>query len=106
MLKGALKYFDIIFRFIEHKKLGKRKKTILFWNGFWNWPFYGMGEGNSGFISNKCKYTNCYTTNRRSDLFNTEETIDAIIVHGWDKDLSNKVEDVGYRVTVEVQIFN
>ena len=31
--------------------------TILFWNSFWFWPLFGMGEGNSGSIKNKCMAT-------------------------------------------------
>jgi hypothetical protein len=62
--------------------------TILFWNGFWNWPFFGMGVGNRGFISNKCKYRNCYTTNNRTKLRKSTTRIDAIVVHGWDADLA------------------
>ena len=41
--------------------------TILFWNFFWE--IDRMGEGNSGFVKNKCKYTNCFTTNNRSELY-------------------------------------
>ena len=64
------------------------KLNILFWNGFWNWPFFGMGVGNRGFVSNKCKYQNCFTTNQRKKLINTHSRIDAIVAHGWDEDLS------------------
>ena len=69
-----------------------KKLTILFWNGFWKWPFYGMGEGNTGFISHKCEYTNCYTTNNRKELFQADKIIDAVIVHGLDKDITDKIE--------------
>ena len=48
----------------------KQTLTILFWNGFWNWPYFGMGEGNAGFVSNNCKYQNCYTINDRDKLTN------------------------------------
>ena len=27
------------------------KLNIVFWNGFWNWPFFGMGVGNRGFAN-------------------------------------------------------
>ena len=62
--------------------------TILFWNGFWNWPFFGMGVGNRGFVANKCQYQNCYTTNQRKKLLNQHTRIDAIVVHGWDDSLN------------------
>ena len=68
---------------IEDEKL-----NILFWNGFWNWPFFGMGVGNRGFVSNKCKYQNCFTTNQRKKLINKHSRIDAVVTHGWDEDLS------------------
>ena len=64
------------------------KLYILFWNGYWNWPFYGMGEGNRGFVKNKCKYQNCFTTNQRAKLANKHLRIDAVVTHGWDNDLS------------------
>ena len=64
------------------------KLNILFWNGFWNWPFFGMGVGNRGFVSNKCKYQNCYTTNQRKKIRNNHTRIDAVVVHGIDEDLA------------------
>ena len=64
------------------------KLNILFWNGFWNLPFFGMGVGNRGFVSNKCKYQNCYTTNQRKKIFKSNTRIDAVVVHGIDEDLA------------------
>ena len=61
--------------------------TILFWNSFWVYPLFAMGEGNSGFIKNKCKYTNCFTTHRRSELYQENKKVDAVVVHGWSKEL-------------------
>ena len=61
--------------------------TILFWNSFWVYPLFGMGEGNSGFIKRKCKYTNCFTTHHRSDLYLPDKRIDAVVVHGWSREL-------------------
>ena len=66
----------------------KQRLTILFWNGFWNWPYFGMGEGNAGFVSNNCKYQNCYTINDRDKLTNNLSTIDAVVTHGYDEALS------------------
>ena len=74
------------------------KITILFWNGFWKWPFYGMGEGNTGFISHHCKYTNCYTTNQRTELFQQNKKIDAVIVHGWNRDLDQELKAVSQSI--------
>ena len=68
--------------------LKDEKLNILFWNGFWNWPFFGMGVGNRGFVSNKCKYQNCYTTNQRKKITNSHTRVDAIVVHGFDEDLA------------------
>ena len=62
--------------------------SILFWNKFWNWPFYAMGEGNTGFVNNRCKYTNCYTTKLRKKILEKGNRIDAVVVHGWDSDLA------------------
>ena len=77
------------------------KLTILFWNGFWNWPFYGMGVGNSGFVANKCRCKNCYTTNLKKMLLQKHTRIDAIVVHGWDNDLAKLVD-----TKVGIIIFN
>ena len=62
------------------KKHGNDNITILFWNFFWE--IDRMGEGNSGFVKNKCKYTNCFTSNDRADLYRTDKRVDAVIVHG------------------------
>ena len=43
------------------------KLSILFWNRFWNLPFVKWG-GNTGFVNNGRKYTNCYTTNLRKKM--------------------------------------
>ena len=51
-----------------------------------------MGEGNTGFISHKCEYTNCYTTNDKNELFQTDKIFDTVIVHGLDKDLTDIIE--------------
>ena len=60
-----------------------------------------MGVGNRGFVANKCRYTNCYTTNVRKKLNNKLIRIDAVVVHGWDKDLA-KLADT----TVSIIIFD
>ena len=70
------------------KGVDDERLNILFWNGFWNWPFFGMGVGNRGFIANKCKYQNCYTTNKRNKLRKSTTRVDAIVVHGFDADLA------------------
>ena len=62
------------------------KLSILFWNKFWDLPFFGMGEGNTGFVNNRCKYTNCYTTNLQNKLVEKENGIDTLVVYGWDDD--------------------
>ena len=62
--------------------------NILFWNAFFQLPFFGMGTGNKGFVQIKCKYQNCYTTNERKKLGNNDTRIDAVVVHGIDKDLA------------------
>ena len=45
-----------------------------------------MGEGNVGFLALKCKYTNCYTTIQRTDLWQSHKKIDAVVVHGHMRD--------------------
>ena len=74
------------------KKLLDERITILFWNSFWVYPLFAMGEGNTGFIKNKCKYTNCFTTHQRSELFRSDKKVDAVVVHGWDKELSDNLK--------------
>ena len=86
---------------IDNEEIVKSTKderlNILFWNSYWNWPFFGMGVGNRGFVSNKCKYQNCYTTNQREKIRDNHTRIDAIVVHGeWvhgiDKELAKLAE--------------
>ena len=62
--------------------------NILFWNKFWTLPFFAMGVGNEGFVKNKCKYQNCYTTNDRKKIKNNSTRIDAVVVHGIAEDLA------------------
>ena len=65
--------------------------TILFWNFFWE--IDRMGEGNSGFVKNKCKYTNCFTSNNRLDLYLPDKRVDAVVVHGLiSQDLNNEIK--------------
>lgn len=77
------------------------KLNIVFWNGFWNWPFFGMGVGNRGFVANKCKYQNCYTTNQRKKITNNHTRIDAIVVHGPDDDLARLASTNVSRISVQ-----
>ena len=79
----VVKHSDVASTYDADEKL-----TILFWNRFWNWGYFGMGVGNRGFVSNKCEYSNCYTTNMRKKLMSRSTRIDAIVVHGWDEDLA------------------
>ncbi|VVD04032.1 unnamed protein product [Leptidea sinapis] len=58
-------------------------KYILQWTSKSRPPFYHMGEGNSAFIENKCKYTNCYVTDDRN-YFPNETDFDAIAFNGMD----------------------
>ena len=62
-------------------KTNSEKKTILFWNSYWDWKYFQMGVGNRGFKS--CpEFKNCYTTTRKTKLTNPNEIIDAIVFHG------------------------
>ena len=62
------------------KTIGERK-TILFWNSYWDWRYFQMGVGNRGFKS--CpEFKNCYTTTTKTKLTNPHEIIDAIVFHG------------------------
>ena len=67
------------------------KINILFWNSFWVYPLFAMGEGNTGFIKSKCRYTNCYTTHHRSALCLPDKKIDAVVVHGLDRELNKEL---------------
>lgn len=63
----------------EVKRNGQR--TLLFWNSYWHWTHFQMGTGNREF--KKCpKFSNCYTTTRRSKLRDPNVIIDAVIFHG------------------------
>ena len=87
--------------------IDKQKLIILFWNGFWNWPYFAMGEGNSGFVSNNCKYQNCYTTNQRDTMTNNLSTIDVVVTHGYDEALSQlatKTVRRKYNLTLQLEI--
>ena len=62
-------------------KLKSGRKTILFWNSYWEKGYFDMGVGNRGF--NSCpNFCNCYTTRRRSKLTNKHEIVDAVVFHG------------------------
>ena len=88
---------------IENEEIAVSSKderlNILFWNKFWTLPFFAMGVGNEGFVQNKCKYQNCYTTNDRKKIKNTHTRIDAVVVHGMDGDLA-KLAIKNVRVTI------
>ena len=66
--------------------------TILFYNSFWVYPLFGMGEENRGFIKSKCKYTNCFTTHHRSELYFSDKKIDAVVVHGRSPELIKELK--------------
>ena len=82
--------------FVFHSKVAKVHDTdnitILFWNSFWVYPLFGMGEGNSGFIKSKCKFTNCFTTHHRSELYLPDKRIDAVVVHGRSQELMKELK--------------
>ena len=74
---------------VIQNKTENDKKTILFWNSYWDWRHFQMGVGNRGF--KKCpNFGNCYTTTLRSKLFNPSEKIDAIVFHG----VGLKIEEI------------
>ena len=47
-------------RILTEKPISFKRLTILAWNNYWRWPDFGIGEGNQGFISHNCSYTNCF----------------------------------------------
>ncbi|XP_050668751.1 alpha-(1,3)-fucosyltransferase C-like [Leptidea sinapis] len=69
---------------LRHKNL----KYILQWTRRFSAPFDFMGEGNSAFIQNKCKFTNCYVTDD-TQYFLDHREFDAIafnsrdVIHLW-----------------------
>ena len=66
---------------VKTVKTINKRKTILFWNSYWDWRYFQMGVGNRGFKS--CpEFKNCYTTTRKTKLTNPNEIIDAIVFHG------------------------
>ena len=66
---------------VKTVKTISERKTILFWNSYWDWRYFQMGVGNRGF--KKCpEFKNCYTTTRKTKLTNPNEIIDAIVFHG------------------------
>lgn len=58
-------------------------KYILQWTRRYSAPFDFMGESNSAFIKNNCKYTNCYVTDD-SEYFADVTDFDAIAFNGRD----------------------
>ena len=63
--------------------------TILFWNSYFIWKYYGMGYRNKGFIKAGCKYTNCYTTTNRKKIVDNNTRIDAVLVHSFEEKLAH-----------------
>lgn len=65
----------------SYNKTVSARKTILFWNSFWNSKYFEMGMGNEKFKS--CpNFNNCYTTRKKSELNNPKFIIDAVVFHG------------------------
>ncbi|XP_023942904.2 alpha-(1,3)-fucosyltransferase C [Bicyclus anynana] len=65
--------------YLKHKEL----KYILQWTRRYSAPFDFMGEGNSAFIKNNCKHTNCYVTDD-ANYFVNQSDFDAIAFNGRD----------------------
>ncbi|CAG9566312.1 unnamed protein product [Danaus chrysippus] len=62
-------------------------KNILQWTSGDLAPFNFMGEGNSAFIKNQCKYTNCFVIDHKTHLSMDPGDFDAIAFNG--RDLNN-----------------
>ena len=60
-----------------------------------------MGKGNSGFVNNKCKYTNCFTTNNRSDLYLPDTRVDAVVVQGLISQALNNKFKFGHTIGMQ-----
>lgn len=58
----------------------KDKKYILQWTNSTRAPFNFMRVGNSAFVRNRCKYTNCFVTN--DTRFLDESQFDAVVFNG------------------------
>ena len=77
----------------KQRTVNKPRITILFWNSFFHWTFYGMGVGNRGFAKIGCKYTNCYTTTDHNKLNNLKVRVDAVVVHSYDSMLEENLKN-------------
>ncbi|XP_050350036.1 alpha-(1,3)-fucosyltransferase C-like isoform X2 [Nymphalis io] len=65
--------------YLNHRNM----KYILQWTRRFSAPFDFMGEGNSAFVKNKCKFTNCYVTDNSWHFLNHSD-FDAIAFNGRD----------------------
>ncbi|XP_041980650.1 alpha-(1,3)-fucosyltransferase C-like [Aricia agestis] len=60
-----------------------RLRYVLQWTRRFSAPFDFMGEGNSAFVRNRCRHTNCYVTDD-ADYFLNQSDFDAIAFNGRD----------------------
>ncbi|XP_072938427.1 alpha-(1,3)-fucosyltransferase C-like [Epargyreus clarus] len=65
--------------YVIHQKI----KYILQWTRRFSAPFDFMGSGNSAFVKQKCKYTNCFVTDD-ANYFLDQTEFDAIAFNGRD----------------------
>ena len=59
----------------------RNRRTILFWNSYWNSEYFDMGKGNKQFKD--CpNQKNCYTTKNQTLLYDPNYIVDAVVFHG------------------------
>ncbi|KAI8440862.1 hypothetical protein MSG28_009171, partial [Choristoneura fumiferana] len=69
-------------KYREKDTFSNELKYILLWTPQDASPFYYLGNGQQGFIKNKCEFTNCFVTPKRDYLGGDITKFDAVAING------------------------
>lgn len=69
-------------KYREKDVFSKELKYILLWTPQEASPFYYLGNGQQGFIKNKCEFTNCFVTPKRNYFGGDITKFDAVAING------------------------
>lgn len=86
LIQEALDMVSLDSRFAEKYRekdvFSKELKYILLWTPQDASPFYYLGNGQQGFIKNKCEFTNCFVTPKRNYFGGDITKFDAVAING------------------------
>lgn len=86
LIQEALDMVSLDSRFAEKYRekdvFSKELKYILLWTPQDASPFHYLGNGQQGFIKNKCEFTNCFVTPKRNYFGGDITKFDAVAING------------------------